>query len=141
MRKFLLVLLFVLGFSAVSSAQALDPMSQTLGFDYVASDVTKFGIERFEMRLDSGSWATAVTSTFTDANTVSGSQSYRILNLPAMTPGSHVFAVRACGANNNCSAALSLAFDVQIVIPPVQNLRVLPPEAVADVFPPRPSGE
>lgn len=73
-------------------------------------------VDRFELMVDAGAPATlVVTQTGTE---------YRA-PLPALTPGDHTLAVRACNVAG-CSAPVSLQVRVVVIPAPVTNLRIVP---------------
>jgi hypothetical protein len=102
--------------SAFAQTTPVTP-SQFVAFDQ--SDYTN--VERFEVRIDSGTWATVGKPAATGAaNTVQ-------IAMPAMTPGAHGLTLRACNAAG-CSAATAPLNVTLVVVPTTPgNPRIVTP--------------
>lgn len=69
---------------------------QSFAWDYADADLSAGAVTRFEIQIDGGSFTSVqMAQAFTDAQTPSGAKSYKVA-IPALTTGSHTFAVRAC---------------------------------------------
>jgi len=82
-------------------------------FDYLIVDFTAFSVTRFEMQLDSGTFASiGVPATTDDVKTLVGAHPYPgpKLGTLGMSVGSHTFASRACNAGGCGIASAPLAF-------------------------------
>lgn len=110
-----LVLLAVLlaPLSAVAQAPVL-PTSR-LGFSHDGVDT-----DRYELRVDGGAWATVETQEDGDIFTVA---------MPALTPGEHTLALRACGAAGCSASSAPLPIRVVIVPSPPTDLKIVTVDA------------
>ncbi len=97
---------------------------QSFGFDYSIQAFTDAAVVRFEMQIDAGAWADIqVPPTADDANTATGAHTYKV-SIPALTPGAHTVAFRACNASA-CSASSGAFNFTLIVFSPPSNVRIV----------------
>jgi len=102
-------------------------------WDYPNDALANGAVVRFEVQLDAGTWTgvglpvqvsqlPAAARAKLNAQAALTDQTYALL-FPAMTPGDHEIAVRACG-KQSCSPAVSLM--VKLVMVPMApiNLRI-----------------
>lgn len=114
-----LVALLLAPVSAVAQPVPATPTSQ-LAFDHDGVDTAGY-----ELQVDGGAW--------TPVGVTVQQTGVRVMNLPALTPGPHTLAVRACGPGG-CSGP-SNALEVQLVVVPSvpTQLRLV---QLADAAPP-----
>ena len=110
-----LLALLALALTAVGAqAQGPTPVLPTaqLAFDHDGVDT-----ERYELQIDGGAWAVTPTTSAAGVYT---------LPMPALTPGAHTLAVRACGPAG-CSASSNAVTLWLVIIPaPPGQFRIVP---------------
>ena len=105
-------------------AQPTATPGQAFAFDFVTADLATYSVTRFEMRVDTGTWVSvAIPTVANDTQTPAGSSTYRVA-IPALTPGAHSVAFRACNSGGCGTASAPLDFTLVIVPPPPSGVRV-----------------
>jgi hypothetical protein len=96
--------------ASVAHAQTSVNQGQKIAWDH-----DMVGVEKFQTAIDT-------VESWTDSGR---SLEYTI---PALTPGLHTFAVRACNIEGRCSAAATLAFQMVAIVPAMPTqLRIVSP--------------
>lgn len=99
--------------------------ADAFGFDYVDTDIVSAAVVRFERQIDAGAWVSvAIPPKANDANTGQGASTYKV-DVPALTPGPHTVAFRACSVNVCSNASPTLSFLLAVQPAPPTNPRVL----------------
>lgn len=95
------------------SAAAQEPVLPTsrLGFTHDAVDT-----DRYELRVDQGEWVAVDARADGDIFTVA---------MPALTPGAHTLALRACGAAGCSISSAPLSVRMVVVPSPPSELRIV----------------
>lgn len=76
------------------------------------------------MQTDNGTWSdVGIPTPANDSSTPTGNNTYKF-DIPALTPGNHTVAFRACNIAG-CSSPLALSFTLVIVPPPVSAVRIV----------------
>jgi hypothetical protein len=108
-----LVALMMVGFCRAAAAQTVN-QGQKIAWDHDG-----VGLAKFQTRIDN-------PDGWTDGGLA------REYTIPALTPGAHTFAVRACNAQSQCSAEAALPFQMVAIIPiKPSNLRIVSPTPTA----------
>lgn len=96
------------------SAAAQEPVLPTsrLGFAHDGVDT-----DRYELRVDQGLWVTVEVQEADGVYSVA---------MPALTPGEHTLALRACGAAGCSVSSTALAVRMVVVPSPPTELRIVP---------------
>jgi hypothetical protein len=119
-------LVALLGTTTVAAAQTAATPSSALQWDHDGIDTS-----RYELQVDGSAWVEVATST--------PAPGVRSTPMPALTPGTHTLAVRACGLAG-CSAPSGTLTVQMVVVPSVPTgLRIGPP-VDAGIVRPNPPG-
>ena len=113
MKKFILILLFVLTLTVPGNAQ----QGITVLWDYPQVEVSK--ITRFETRINSGSWVNVGIPVVVYA--ANGLNTYSWVIPYSTATGSHTLYARACDTAE-CSVSASLVYKNVL---PIRNLRIM----------------
>ncbi len=123
-NRTVLSLLFVLVASAVHGQIATQ--GQALAFDYLPADITSAQVVRFEMSIDGAAFVdVGMPAPFTNAQTAASHQT-RSVAIPALVPGKHTAAFRACSAALCGNASPPFAFELVVKPATPVNVRIIP---------------
>jgi hypothetical protein len=107
--------------AAPALAQVPAQPGQLFKWDQPMTEVAS--VDRFELKIDAGTYVNAGKTLANDSATPAGRQSFSFV-IPALTPGNHTYVVRACPASGSCSPDSSpFAFAI-IVISQPSGLRI-----------------
>lgn len=104
--------LFVLLIASSATAQVTAQPGQNLKWDQATAEIATVG--RFEVKIDAGAYVDAGKVLANDAQTQANNQTYRFV-IPAITPGPHVFLIRACPVSGSCGPDAA-PFNVQMLV-------------------------
>jgi hypothetical protein len=117
----LLACLSVLGLVPVQAQTPVATGLDSVAWDYPDSSLTAGAVVRFDVCLDA---TPCVSRTVAEAKHPTLGASVYFWKLPAMLPGNHTVAIKACNADL-CSPPLELSFRFAVEPPPVSNPRLI----------------
>lgn len=119
-RLLMFVVVVLAMFAAPLYGQAIATSGQGFAWDYSDAAIAA-GVVRFELQLDGGTWTSVGLATVVETRATD--KTYRVA-MPALTPGPHTAAVRACNVDV-CSEPTSLLSFKLVVVPETPgNLRI-----------------